>query len=226
MTNAEDDLPPLTNPEVLSINISSDFSSKQVNVRLDDTNYLLWKHQVFFTIHGHACEYFLDGSALIRPKVIVSETGETTLNDAYSQIFKQDCALPSWLLSTHGHGRFNTRLQCPANTRLVKEIYDTLTTCGSSVQEIEHIATILNGLPYDYDPFVAVITSSQESYALNRVVSVLMDAVSRLYAPLQHFPSINTTQVLSFPSNIVQPKTSQFYNPGTSSTTLQSPGQA
>ncbi|KAK5802454.1 hypothetical protein PVK06_030045 [Gossypium arboreum] len=152
MNNAEDDLPPLTNPEVLSTNISSDFSSKQVNVCLDDTNYLLWKHQV-------------------------------------------------------------------------KEIYDTLTACGSSVQEIEHIATILNGLPHEYNPFVAVITSSQESYALNRVISVLMDAVSRIYALLQLFPAINTTQVLSFPSNIVQPKTSQFYNPGTSSTTLQSPGK-
>ncbi|KAG8482863.1 hypothetical protein CXB51_024489 [Gossypium anomalum] len=77
MTNAEDDLPPLTNSGVLSTNINSDFSSKQVNVRLDYMNYFLWKHYVFFTIHDHAREDFLDGSAPIPPKVVVSLTSET-----------------------------------------------------------------------------------------------------------------------------------------------------
>nr|KJB33790.1 hypothetical protein B456_006G030900 [Gossypium raimondii] len=228
MTNAEDNLPPLTNPEVLSTNINLDFSSKQINVHLDDMNYLLCQHQVLFTIHGHAREYFLDGSAPIPPKVVVSATGETTLNDAYSQIFKQDCALVSWLLSTvspnflpqistllqlfstssttkvmHLHCKLRSMRKGSSSMHVyltkIKEIYDTLTTCGISIQEIEHIATILNGLPHEYDPFVAVITSSQESYALDCVVSVLMDAESQLYNPLRLLPSINITQVSYFP---------------------------
>lgn len=66
----------------------------------------------------------------------------------------------------------------------VKEICDILAACGSSVQKIEHIATILNGLPHEYYYFVNVITSCQEPYALDYVNSVLMDVESHLYDSL------------------------------------------
>ncbi|GMJ02624.1 hypothetical protein HRI_003931600 [Hibiscus trionum] len=58
----------------------------------------------------------------------------------------------------------------------VKEICDALTACGSPVSDLEKIATILNGLPIEYKPFIVVITASREPYTLDAVVSVLIDA--------------------------------------------------
>ncbi|KAL4308549.1 hypothetical protein GQ457_01G028360 [Hibiscus cannabinus] len=65
-------------------------------------------------------------------------------------------------------------------TMAVKETCDLLATCGSSITDIEHIATILNGLPVEYEPSVAAITASKESYTVDNVVSILIDAETRM----------------------------------------------
>ncbi|KAL4271339.1 hypothetical protein GQ457_13G020000 [Hibiscus cannabinus] len=65
-------------------------------------------------------------------------------------------------------------------TMAVKETCDLLASCGSSVSDLEHIATILNGLPVKYEPSVAAITASKESYTVNNVVSILIDAETRM----------------------------------------------
>ncbi|GMI71657.1 hypothetical protein like AT1G34070 [Hibiscus trionum] len=58
----------------------------------------------------------------------------------------------------------------------VKEICNALAACGSPIFDLEKIATILNGLPLEYQPFVAVITSSQQPFTLDAAISVLFDA--------------------------------------------------
>ncbi|MBA0794633.1 hypothetical protein Gohar_018942, partial [Gossypium harknessii] len=77
----------------------------------------------------------------------------------------------------------------------IKEVCDILATCESPISEIEHIATILNGLPQDYDSFVTVITSSHEPYTLDRVTTILLDTESCLHDPHRLPLSINTAQV-------------------------------
>ncbi|KAL4309935.1 hypothetical protein GQ457_01G029790 [Hibiscus cannabinus] len=42
----------------------------------------------------------------------------------------------------------------------VKEVCDTLASCGSPISDMEKIVTILNGLPGEYQPFVVVITAN------------------------------------------------------------------
>ncbi|KAK8706191.1 hypothetical protein V6N13_049766 [Hibiscus sabdariffa] len=52
----------------------------------------------------------------------------------------------------------------------------SLHACGNSVSTTEHIATTtLNGLPPEYKPFVAVITTSRESFTLENVTTILVD---------------------------------------------------
>ncbi|GMJ02344.1 hypothetical protein HRI_003903600 [Hibiscus trionum] len=58
----------------------------------------------------------------------------------------------------------------------VKEICDALASCGSLVSKVEHIATILGGLPSEYKPFVAVVTASWEVISLDNVTTILVDA--------------------------------------------------
>ncbi|MBA0837684.1 hypothetical protein Goarm_009821 [Gossypium armourianum] len=77
------------------------FSTKCVNVRLDEKNYLIWKQQVLFTICGHSLEDFFDSSTFPPSKfIIVIESGKPIPNEAYTLFAKQDCALASWILST------------------------------------------------------------------------------------------------------------------------------
>ncbi|KAL4290646.1 hypothetical protein GQ457_14G002830 [Hibiscus cannabinus] len=64
-------------------------------------------------------------------------------------------------------------------TMAIKQIYDLLASCGNSISEIEHIATILNGLPIEYEPSIAAITASREAYTVENIVSILVDAESR-----------------------------------------------
>ncbi|KAL4335327.1 hypothetical protein GQ457_07G027260 [Hibiscus cannabinus] len=79
----------------------------------------------------------------------------------------------------------------------IKEICDLLALSGHTVSEVEHIATILNGLPPEFAPFVAVITASQVPYSLDGVVSVLVDAESRLMDTFETPVGINFSQYQS-----------------------------
>ncbi|KAL4335089.1 hypothetical protein GQ457_07G028430 [Hibiscus cannabinus] len=80
-------------------------------------------------------------------------------------------------------------------TLKIKEVCDLLALSGRKVAEVEHIATILNGLPSEFAPFVAVITASKEPFSLDGVVSVLVDAESRLMVDVVESPiGINLSQ--------------------------------
>ncbi|KAL4335290.1 hypothetical protein GQ457_07G011350 [Hibiscus cannabinus] len=58
----------------------------------------------------------------------------------------------------------------------IKEICNALVSSGSPISDLEKIATILNGLPMEYQPFVAVITTSRDPFTLDAAISVLFDA--------------------------------------------------
>ncbi|KAK8564202.1 hypothetical protein V6N12_036331 [Hibiscus sabdariffa] len=65
-------------------------------------------------------------------------------------------------------------------TMAIKQVCDLLAACGSSISEVEQIATILNGLPNEYEPSIAAITASKDSYSVENIVSILVDAESRM----------------------------------------------
>ncbi|KAL4362555.1 hypothetical protein GQ457_04G005370 [Hibiscus cannabinus] len=74
------------------------------------------------------------------------------------------------------------------------EICDLLATCGSKVSEVEQIATILNGLPVEYEAIIAVLTASREPYSLEAATDVLVDAEARMMDPMRTLVGINYTQ--------------------------------
>ncbi|KAE8667725.1 hypothetical protein F3Y22_tig00112383pilonHSYRG00494 [Hibiscus syriacus] len=53
----------------------------------------------------------------------------------------------------------------------VKEVCDALAACGSAISDLEQIATILNGLSVEYQPFVAVITASRDVFSVDSVLA-------------------------------------------------------
>ncbi|KAL4272355.1 hypothetical protein GQ457_13G014480 [Hibiscus cannabinus] len=79
----------------------------------------------------------------------------------------------------------------------VKEICNALASSGSPISDLETIATILNGLSIEYQPFVAVITASREPFTLDAAISVLLDAGVQL-------SSFNLLSDISSTLNVVQ----------------------
>ncbi|MBA0677323.1 hypothetical protein Goari_018738, partial [Gossypium aridum] len=154
-----------------SIKINQTFNNKKLNVRLDEKNFLQWKQQVFLTVHNHGLEKFLTGEVTVPSAKVRNSEGELVENEAYERYIQQDCALASWLLLL-------TLLRL-FSTKSTTKICDTLATCGNSLSEIEHVATILNGLPVEYDPFIVVIAASREPISLEGACSILVDAETR-----------------------------------------------
>ncbi|XP_039021894.1 uncharacterized protein LOC120154150 [Hibiscus syriacus] len=76
------------------------FTNKKVNVVLDETNFLIWKQQIFLTVRSHRLERLLNGTMLVPPEFIVDENGVSVINEAFEDFMAQDSALTSWLLST------------------------------------------------------------------------------------------------------------------------------
>ncbi|GMI66335.1 hypothetical protein HRI_000302800 [Hibiscus trionum] len=79
-------------------------------------------------------------------------------------------------------------------TMAIKQICDLLAACGSSISEVEHIATILNGLPIEYEPTISAITASKESYSIENIMVILVDAKTRMEDSLRFSVGINYTR--------------------------------
>ncbi|MBA0793449.1 hypothetical protein Gohar_017853 [Gossypium harknessii] len=150
-----------------STKINQTFNNKKLNVRLDENNFLQWKQQVFLTVRNHGLEKFLTGEVTVPSAKGRNSEGELVENEAYERYTQQDCALASWFLLLL------------FSTKSTTKICDTLAACGNSLSEIEHVATILNGLPVKYDPFIAVIAASREPVSLEGACSILVDAETR-----------------------------------------------
>ncbi|KAL4280142.1 hypothetical protein GQ457_03G022070 [Hibiscus cannabinus] len=67
-----------------------------------------------------------------------------------------------------------------AYTMQIKQICDLLASCESPVLVVEPLTTILDGLPPEYDPFVAVISISKDPYNVDIVVSILVDVKTHI----------------------------------------------
>ncbi|KAL4296987.1 hypothetical protein GQ457_12G011000 [Hibiscus cannabinus] len=81
-------------------------------------------------------------------------------------------------------------------TMVIKHTCDLLAACGSAISNVEHIATILNGFPIEYEPSIAAITASKESYIVDNIVSILVDAKTRMEETSRFPIGINYTPML------------------------------
>ncbi|KAL4341192.1 hypothetical protein GQ457_08G023370 [Hibiscus cannabinus] len=75
------------------------FSTKKINVILDDHNYFVWHQQVFLTIKTHRLLRFIDSNVQPPHEHIVKDS-QSIINPDFEAFKEQDGALVSWLLST------------------------------------------------------------------------------------------------------------------------------
>ncbi|GMI66032.1 hypothetical protein HRI_000272500 [Hibiscus trionum] len=132
-------------------------------------------------------------SANILPRLVGSETTAdvwksiTEINSGLSttKMMNLHCRLRSLKKGTQTMREY---------TMAVKEICDLLAACGSKITDMEHIATILNGLPAEFEPSISTITASKEVYTVDNVVSILVDAETRLENTARFSAGINFTR--------------------------------
>ncbi|KAL4279258.1 hypothetical protein GQ457_03G028650 [Hibiscus cannabinus] len=145
-------------------------------------------------------------SANILPQLVGSETTNSVWsvvtklysNLSTTKIMNLHCRLRSMKKGTQSMREYTT---------VIKELCDLLSSCGSYISEIEHVATILNGLPIHYEPSVATITAIKDSYSVENVVSILIDAESRLEDTSRFPVGINMTRFNS--NNMVRDNNSE-----------------
>ncbi|KAL4295800.1 hypothetical protein GQ457_12G006140 [Hibiscus cannabinus] len=136
------------------------FTNKSISIRLDETNYLLWRQQVLFAIDSLALVHILMDRRLCLLSILLSMVF----------FYHQDNAFALFFEELEEKRSVDARLSCTDTVHC-----DSLAACGNPLTETMHISTILSGLPSEYEPVVAVITSSQQPYKLDGVCSVLLD---------------------------------------------------
>ncbi|GMJ01094.1 hypothetical protein HRI_003778600 [Hibiscus trionum] len=118
--------------ESSSTSYSKPFTNKTISIRLDDTNYLLWRQQVLFAIESLALVYHIDGTLTIPPQNVCSEKGNIVLNEEYVAYKQQDFAFCSWLLSSIGPSILPSLVSCKTALEIWEKVqqlfYVSLTT--------------------------------------------------------------------------------------------------
>ncbi|KAL4280054.1 hypothetical protein GQ457_03G021650 [Hibiscus cannabinus] len=197
---------------------SKPFTNKSISIRLDETNYLLWRQHVLFTIESLDLSSHIDGTSVLPPQYVLVN-GEKVPNPHFASFKQQDSALCSWLLASISLSILPSLVSCriafeiwekvqqvfsiSSTTKImhlhcslknlrkrdqgmreylaqIQSVCDSLAACGNPLSETMHISAILSGLPSEYEPVVAVITSSQQPYKLDGVCGVLLDTEARL----------------------------------------------
>ncbi|KAG8482529.1 hypothetical protein CXB51_024309 [Gossypium anomalum] len=76
------------------------FSTKKINILLDDHNYLLWRQQVLLAIKTYRLQHYIDPNTVPPFPIILDDAGVSQTNPEFDRFEQQDSALASWLLSS------------------------------------------------------------------------------------------------------------------------------
>jgi len=71
-----------------------------INLKLDDDNFFIWKHQVLATIRELKLYHFLDNSSTPPQFLNVEDTTAQRMNPAFTNHEQQDQLLVTWLLAS------------------------------------------------------------------------------------------------------------------------------
>ncbi|GMI95464.1 hypothetical protein HRI_003215700 [Hibiscus trionum] len=98
-TTSEDSRDSVTAEDVMSSLSTPQQLPKLETIKLTESTYILWKHQVLIIIEGYGLLDFLFEHTT-PPKDITNTAGQRVVNPVFSMYLKQDKLLASWLMST------------------------------------------------------------------------------------------------------------------------------
>ncbi|KAL3642739.1 hypothetical protein CASFOL_013554 [Castilleja foliolosa] len=94
-----------------------------ISIKLNDSNYLLWKQQVWAAAAGYGLEDYLTGETTPPPESTINpDDGSATANPSFLKWRRQDQILVSWLLSSLTEGLLVTTVGLSTATEIWKTI--------------------------------------------------------------------------------------------------------
>ncbi|KAL4279802.1 hypothetical protein GQ457_03G033150 [Hibiscus cannabinus] len=131
-----------------------------------------------FTIESLDLSSHIDGTSVV-PSQYVLVNGEKVPNPHFASFKQHDSALCSWLLASISLSILPSLVSCRTAFEIWEKVQQIFSV-SNPLSETMHISAILSGLPSEYEPVVALITSSQQPYKLDGVCGFLLDTEPRL----------------------------------------------
>ncbi|RVW34641.1 Retrovirus-related Pol polyprotein from transposon RE1 [Vitis vinifera] len=141
-------------------------------VKLDRTNYILWRSQIDNVIFANGFEDFIDGTSVCPEKEL--RPGE--INPAFVAWRRQDRTI----LSGSIHRSHQGSMSMIDYIMKVKGAADSLAAIGEPVSEQDQIMNLLGGLGSDYNAVVTAINIREDKISLEAVHSMLLAFEQRL----------------------------------------------
>uniref|UniRef100_A0A2N9FJC4 laccase n=1 Tax=Fagus sylvatica TaxID=28930 RepID=A0A2N9FJC4_FAGSY len=141
--------------------------SNYVTIKLDHTNYLMWKFQITGILDAYSLLDHLEDSTPCPPKFLLDEIGCITseANPLFLQWKTRDKALFSLISSTLSPSTISLVMgQTSASGiwRKIKETRDKLTSVGIHIDDEEILHIVLQGLPSDFHSFTSATLTKNE----------------------------------------------------------------
>ncbi|KAG8487351.1 hypothetical protein CXB51_021004 [Gossypium anomalum] len=203
------------------------FSTKKINILLDDHNYLLWHQQVLLAIKTYRLQHYINPSTVPPSPIILDDAGVSQTNAEFdrSQIWnalvgvygsKSTSQLMFYTRALHSQRKADLSMR--EFLMKVKSFCDRLAGCGEIISEQEHVTAILNGFPADYESVVTIITASPVPYNVQGVTTMLLDAEARQQlTQLTMMDSPSSTNTVSNASAVSASNSPPSYRPNSNS---------
>ncbi|RVW64436.1 Retrovirus-related Pol polyprotein from transposon RE1 [Vitis vinifera] len=185
-------------------------------IKLDRSNYILWKTQMENVVYANGFEDYIEGTKSCPPKEL--PTGDLNPDFVQWRRFDRMTSHEAWMalhkiFSASSKARImQLRLEFQTTKKggdsmldyilKMKTISDNLAAVGEPVKDRDHILQLLGGLGPDYNSIVASLTAREDDLSLHSVHSILLTHEQRLH--LQHSsptdPSFASAHMASVPS--------------------------
>ncbi|GMI89537.1 hypothetical protein HRI_002623000 [Hibiscus trionum] len=124
--------------------IAKPFKNKTISIRLDDSNFLLWRQRVLFSIESLALLDHIDGALKVPSQYVLVPDGSKRLNPECVFFQQQDNALCSWLLSSIGSSILPFFVSCKKTLDIWEKVQQIFFV--SSTTKLMHLHCSLKSL--------------------------------------------------------------------------------
>ncbi|KAL5550464.1 hypothetical protein UlMin_000640 [Ulmus minor] len=174
-------------------------------VKLDQTNYILWKSQIDNVVFANGFEDFIDGSSICPDKeltIMAQIIGHNSSHSAWNALEK------TFSFSSRARiMQLRLELQSTKKGSLsmidyfmkVKGATDSLVAIGEPVSEQDQVMNLLDGLGSDYNAVVTAINIRDDKISIEAVHSMLLAFEHRLeqQSSIEQFSTISANYASS-----------------------------
>ncbi|RVX06732.1 Retrovirus-related Pol polyprotein from transposon TNT 1-94 [Vitis vinifera] len=165
-----------------------------LSVKLDNKNFLIWKQQIVSAIRGYGLQKFVFSDD--EDQLLLSWLLSSVSESIFPRLVGYDTSFLLWgrleqyfASQTRAKAKqFKTQLQHTKKggstideyLAKIKVCVDSLASVGVSLSTKDHVESILDGLPNDYESFVTSVILRNDDFSVEEIEALLMAHESRV----------------------------------------------